>query len=108
MKYLRFAALSSAVLLICSLATAAKAQSAADVYKAKCQACHGATGNGDTPAGKKFGARDFHSPEVQKMTDAELFERTKKGKNKMPAFDGKLSDEQIHSIVKYVRELGKK
>ena len=78
-----------------------------ELYKTKCNACHGAEGRGDTAAGKKFSAHDFHSAEVQKLTDQELFERVKNGKGKMPAYKSKLTDEQIKDLVKYVRELGK-
>lgn len=86
-------------------ATAALAQDdAASLYKAKCQACHGADGKG-SPVGQKMGVRDFHSPEVAKESDAELFTITKEGKNKMPKFDGKLTDDQIKSLIKYVRSL---
>ena len=59
--------------------------------------------------GKKLGTRDFHSPEVQKMTDAQLIEIITKGKEKMPAYGaGKLTAEQIKELAGYVRELGKK
>src|SRR5438270_13231245 len=75
------------------------------LYKSKCQACHGADGKGDTAAGKKLGVKDFHSPEVVKMSDTELFEITKKGKEKMPAYDKKLTDEQIKELIKYIRSL---
>jgi len=77
----------------------------AALYKSKCQVCHGADGKGDTPAGKKVGARDFHSPEVAKMSDTDLFEITKKGKDKMPSYDKKLTDDQIKALVKYIRSL---
>lgn len=90
------------------LATAGSAfaqDDAAATYKSKCQACHGADGKGDTPIGKKLGARDFHSPEVARMSDDELFEITKKGKDKMPAYSGKLTDDQIKSLMKYIRSL---
>lgn len=30
-----------------------------------------------------------------------------KGKNKMPSYEGKLSADQLKSLVAYVRELGK-
>ncbi len=81
---------------------------AASTFKAKCAPCHGADGKGDTPAGQKLGAHDFTSPEVAKMTDAELIEITKHGKNKMPAYADKLSDAEIKDLVAYVRQLGKK
>lgn len=83
----------------------ARAEDAGALYKTKCQACHGPDGKGDTPAGKKLGARDFHAPEVAKMSDTELFDLTKKGKEKMPAYDKKLTDDQIKQLVKYIREL---
>lgn len=78
---------------------------AAALYKAKCQICHGADGKGDTPAGQKLGAKDFHSPEVAKMSDAELIEAIQKGKGKMQAFEGKLTPDQIKALVKYIRSL---
>jgi cytochrome c6 len=86
-------------------AAGARAQEAADLYKSKCQVCHGADGKGDSPAGKKLGVKDFHSPEVAKMSDAELFDITKKGKDKMPPYDKKLNDDQIKQLVKYIRTL---
>jgi mono/diheme cytochrome c family protein len=82
-----------------------QAQDAASLYKSKCQACHGADGKGDTAAGKKLGARDFHSPGVGKMSDQELFEATKNGKGKMPGYGNKLTDDQIKELVKYIRSL---
>jgi cytochrome c6 len=87
--------------------TAAAAQDAAATYKAKCAMCHGADGKAETPAGKKMGAHDFASPEVQKMSDAELTQVLEKGKNKMPGYAGKLKDSEIKELVAYVRTLGK-
>ena len=49
--------------------------------------------------------KDFHSPDVAKMSDAELIEATKKGKGKMPGYEGKLTDDQIKGLVKYIRSL---
>ena len=76
-------------------------------YKAKCALCHGADGKGDTPVGKKMGVRDFASPEVQKASDADLIATTTKGKNKMPAYGGKLSDADIKDLIGYIRQLAK-
>ena len=76
-----------------------------EVYKAKCQACHAVDGSGNTPMGKKLNARDFKLPEVQKETDAELMAITKKGKNKMPGFEGKVTATQLKELVGYIRGL---
>jgi cytochrome c6 len=96
------------ILALASLGGAgALGQSNADpapLYKAKCQACHGADGKA-TPAGQKLGAKDFNAPDVAKMSDAELFDITKKGKGKMPGYDGKLTDDQIKALIKYIRTL---
>ena len=82
------------------------AQDSATLYKSKCAACHGPDGAGATVMGKKLGAKDFHSPEVSKLSDTELFDITKKGKDKMPSYDKKLTDDQIKDLVKYIRTLG--
>jgi len=87
--------------------TPAAADDAAATYKAKCAMCHGADGKGDTPVGKKMGIRDLTSADVQKMSDAELITITTKGKNKMPAYESKLSTAQIKDLVAYIRQLAK-
>ena len=96
------------IALLAILAVAGWGQQAEGLYKSKCAACHAADGSGDTPAGKKLGVRDFHLPEVQKQTDAELGETTAKGKSKMPAYEKQLKPEEIRGLVGYIRELGKK
>jgi mono/diheme cytochrome c family protein len=45
--------LSISALLALVLAVPAFSQSAAEIYKTKCQACHGADGKGATPIGPK-------------------------------------------------------
>ncbi|HKH99504.1 MAG TPA: cytochrome c [Candidatus Sulfotelmatobacter sp.] len=85
----------------------AAAQDAAGTFKAKCAMCHGADGKG-SPIGLKMGARDFTSADVQKQTDAQLTETITKGKNKMPAYDGKLKDTEIKDLVAFIRGLAKK
>lgn len=86
----------------------ARADDSATLYKAKCAVCHGPDGKGDTAMGKKLGAHDFTAPDMQKLSDAELTAIINKGKNKMPAYEGKLSKEQIAQLVAYIREIGKK
>jgi len=88
--------------------TVSFAQDAAATYKAKCQMCHGATGMADTPAGKSTKARPFTDPEVMKMSDDDLIAVTTNGKNKMPAYKGKLTDAQIKDVIAYIHTLQKK
>ncbi len=83
------------------------AQDTASLYKSKCAACHGADGKGDTALGKRFGARDFASPQVQKESDVELTQITAKGKNKMPGYEKQLKESEIKDLVTYVRQLAK-
>jgi cytochrome c6 len=96
------------LLVLLGLAMVARPAFAADdaeaLYKSKCQMCHGADGKG-SPAGQKMGVRDFHSPEVAKESDAELFKITKEGKGKMPKQEGKLTDDQIKELISYIRKL---
>ena len=77
------------------------------VYKAKCASCHGADGKGATPAGKATKARDFCSDDVKKETDEEWTGIIVKGKNKMPAYDKKLSESEVKEVVAYIRSLCK-
>jgi len=83
------------------------ADAGADLFKTKCAACHGATGAGDTTMGKNLKLRDMGSADVQKQSDDELATIITKGKGKMPAYDGKLTKEQINEVVKYIRTLKK-
>ena len=85
------------------------AQSAGEkVYKAKCASCHGVDGAGATPAGKATKARDFCSDEVKKESDEDWTQIIVKGKNKMPAYDKKLTDAEIKDVLTYIRSLCKK
>ncbi len=90
--------------MLLAAAIPAAADDAAALYKSKCQVCHGADGKG-TAAGQKMGAKDFQSPEVAKQSDADLAKVTKEGKGKMPKYDGKLTDDQIKGLIKYIRSL---
>jgi cytochrome c6 len=99
-------ALLAAILFL--IPTVLVAQDGAATFKSKCTMCHGPDGAGKTAMGQKLNIRDLHSAEVQKQSDAELAQIVTKGKNKMPAYEGKLTKEQIEQVVAYIRELGKK
>jgi cytochrome c6 len=79
----------------------------ADVYKAKCLMCHGADGAGTTPAGKALKAASFKEPAIVGASDTDLIAAVTKGKGKMPASQGKLTDAQIKAAIAYVRTLQK-
>lgn len=89
------------------LTSSAYAQTAAELYKTKCASCHGADGKGDTAIGKKLGVKAFSDPEIAKNPDQVWSDVTKKGKGKMPAYAGKLTDDQINELVKFMRSLAK-
>jgi hypothetical protein len=55
----------------------------------------------DTPAG------DFTKAPYQSMTDGEIFGKTKLGREDMPKYDGKLTDEDIWNITNFSRTLKK-
>ncbi|HET7207027.1 MAG TPA: cytochrome c [Terriglobales bacterium] len=83
------------------------ADSGADLFKSKCAMCHGPDGKGETAMGKKFGLKDLGSADVQGKSDADLNGIITNGKDKMPAYKGKLTSEQIDEVVKFIRTLKK-
>jgi mono/diheme cytochrome c family protein len=100
---------TAGILSCVGFVTAVQAQSdAATIFKAKCALCHSADGSADTQTGKALHAKDLRSEEVQKKTDAELTQVITNGNGSMPAFGSQLSPEDIHKLVDYVRDLGKK
>jgi mono/diheme cytochrome c family protein len=73
------------------------------LYESKCALCHGA--NGVAKATAK-GSANLNDPAWQKKTtDEAIVEVTLKGKNKMPKYEGKLTNEEVQSIVSYIRSL---
>ena len=81
------------------LAVPAMAEDGAALFKAKCAACHG-------PDGTKLAKANLSSAEVQGKTDADL--ATFIGTNAKHNFKTKgLSDEQIKSVVTFLRTLKK-
>jgi len=100
MKRVLVAVLVCGLLAVC--ASPALADDAAATFKAKCAMCHGPDGKGG-----KMGTRDFASAEVKAETDAQLTDIITKGKGKMPAYGGKLSDADIKGLVDHVRSLAK-
>jgi cytochrome c6 len=88
-------------------AGAAGADVGAQVFKSKCQRCHGADGLSHTLEGKMSGAAVLTDPKIVAMQDADLTAVVTNGKKKMPAFGKKLTADQITAVVGYVRTLQK-
>jgi mono/diheme cytochrome c family protein len=97
----------------------AKAQGKADegqkLFEKNCVTCHGADGSGNTPIGKAVGAKDLRSPEVQKLTDAQIYKQIDQGSGNMPPLADVLSKakandfkEKADDLTAYIRELAKK
>ena len=97
-------------ILLCTIACACACaqQRAASVYKTNCAACHGAVGDGNTPAGKVFNVPSFSSETVLKEPDGSLLAIAKNGKGKMPAWHDKLSEDQLKDLIAFIHTLQKK
>jgi mono/diheme cytochrome c family protein len=105
-KWLKRIALFSFILAL-ALPPVASAQSAADLYKTKCQSCHGPGGTPSEGMAKAMGLKPLSAADVQGMSDSDLAGAITSGKGKMPAFKGKLTDAQIKDMVTYIRTLKK-
>ena len=79
-------------------------QKADDLFQARCQGCHGPDGRASL-VGKKMGAKDFQDPAVIKMSRIEIQKVIAEGKNKMPPYKGKLTDDEIKALAKYIKEM---
>jgi mono/diheme cytochrome c family protein len=94
------------IAIAAGFAFATYAQNTPDaLFQSKCSTCHGADGSGNTPAGRAAGAKDFRDPEVVKEVDVELQEVIERGRKKMPGYQGKLSEDQVDALVRYIRQL---
>jgi mono/diheme cytochrome c family protein len=80
-----------------------------DAHTGSCAECHGATGDGKSSFGQSTypPATDLTSHDVVEKSDAELFWITKNGLSftGMPGFADAYTDQEIWSIVSYLRVL---
>ena len=73
------------------------------LYESKCAMCHGKDGVAK-PMAK--GSSNLNDPAYQKANDAAAIAKvTSEGKNKMPAYKGKLSDAEIQAVAAHVKTL---
>lgn len=80
----------------------------ADLYATNCMICHKDTGKGGKVSreGKTFKSADLTSEKIRSLSDEKLLSVIKNGEpdEGMPAFKGKLSDEEIKSIIGRIRK----
>ena len=81
-----------------------------ELWAKHCKSCHGAKGLGDGPKGAslKTFPGDFSSAAFQGSTDGEIFYRTDKGRDEMPAYEKKIADANDRwALVAYMRTFKK-
>jgi mono/diheme cytochrome c family protein len=91
-------------------ATADNLAEAKSLYAKHCKSCHGAAGKGDGPkaANLDVSCKDFTKPDFKKQTDGELYWKITNGRDPMPTFKTKLSNDERWGLVNYIKTMGKK
>lgn len=86
-----------------------------ELWMKNCKKCHGEDGKADTIMGKKFGIRDYTSQAAQaEFSDKSIRDAIVDGieneddRKVMISFGNKLSDEEVDTLVDYVRGLAPK
>ena len=100
-----------------SAALAGESVSAEEMFQDTCSRCHGPKGFGDGPDGTTLSThpRNFHDCDLMaKDADDQVFQEIKGGSasigrsNDMPSWGEALTDDEIRSLLAYVRNFCKK
>jgi mono/diheme cytochrome c family protein len=76
------------------------------IFERKCARCHASNGDGKTAVAGRFPYANLIDGVWRADGSAESIEKQiRRGRDPMPAFQGKLTDEQIRQTVTYVLEL---
>ena len=104
-------------LLLSTLAVAQRVEPSSEniskgeaIYKKHCEMCHGATGQGDGPAGKRMNPKPSNFQDKEKMaagSDEDLLKQITKGKSPMPPFERKLKEDERWMVLHYIRTFAK-
>jgi cytochrome c6 len=101
---------AATAVLAAFLAGTARAEDAGVIWTKTCAACHGKDGKGQTRMGRKVDVKDYTDAKVQAdLTDDKAVKSIKegikddKGKERMKAYGDQYSDDEIKSLVAYVR-----
>jgi mono/diheme cytochrome c family protein len=94
-----------------ALSNSTAAVSGKEIYATNCMICHKDDGKGGkvTVEGKNLKVDDLTTEKMQKRDDAKLAKEILEGvpDEGMPSFQGKLTDEEVRSIVQHIRSLQK-
>ncbi len=96
------------IILLATASVCAQDEGAA-LFKANCARCHNMNGDGKTPAAEKMKIPDLRSPEIQKMSDEELYQTIGSGAQHKQYPHTYLSKGmhpgEIKELVAYIRTL---
>lgn len=76
------------------------------VFEKECKSCHGETGQGGTVKqddGSKLKVPTLREGRAVRHEDTEYLKQITKGGDGMPAFDKKLTPEQMNDLIKMIR-----
>jgi len=73
------------------------------VFQQNCAKCHGKKADG-----RMFAGPSLRSPKVTSSSEDQLRELITNGKHRMPKFAGKLSPEEIDTLVQQIKALSSK
>ena len=97
------------VLLICSTNAESmfRDRPAPQLYRRYCVSCHGNDGRAKTSKGRFSHARDLTDAQWQDdVSDERIFNSIMNGRNtrgNMPAFSNKLKENEVNSLISFVR-----
>jgi mono/diheme cytochrome c family protein len=97
--------------LIVGCLVQSQAAGAKEIWAKDCAKCHGKEGRGDTKMGKKLDIKNLTDAKAQAtFTDDQAIDAIKhgvkvSGRERMKAFGGQFSDQEVKSLVAYVRSL---
>jgi mono/diheme cytochrome c family protein len=76
------------------------------IYEKECKSCHGDTGQGGTVTekdGSKLKVPTLREGRAVRHDDTEFLKQITKGGDGMPAFDQKLTPEQMNNLIRMIR-----
>lgn len=86
----------------------ARAEDGTKLYRQLCASCHGKDGKAQTPMGRKLRVKDLTKSEVSDeaiITQLKQGVKDESGKQRMPPFKERLSEEQIAAVVDMIKGL---